>query len=291
MTHTTITTGIEINGYYFCMSDGVYFRGCKRCGGTGHYSFNGYDSICYSCNNFFEARLGDYVGTLEDAQKDADKRAKAKAAREAKKERERLAKLAKREEAQLAVKATHPEVYEYLMDEQRPYDRNSFIASVASKFQFDIGITAAWTENMTNAVLRVIERTAAAKVEAAAHPVPAGRQVVTGEIIGTKVVEGDYGTAYKITVKDDRGFRIYVSLPKAQADEAYDAWVAEIEGDDRSIIDYGYAVWFSGTVVDADGTVKYGVKGRRITFTATLEQSADAQDFGFGSRPTKGAWL
>lgn len=286
---TTITSGIEINGYYFASPDGgvTLYRGCKRCGGTGHYSFNGYDSICYHCNNFFEARLGDFVGDRAAAEKDADKRAKAKAAREAKKERERLAKLAKREEAQLAVKATHPEVYEYLMDEQRPYDRNSFIASVASKFQFHIGIEAVWTENMTNAVLRVIERDAAAKVEAAAHPVPAGRQVVTGEIIGAKCVEGDYGTAYKITVKDDRGFRIYVSLPKAQADEAYDQWVAEIEGSDYSIMDYGYAVWFLGTT---DGS-QTGVKGRRITFTATLEQSSDAQDFGFGSRPTKGAWL
>ena len=31
--------------------DGTIAKGCRRCGGTGHYSFNGVDSICYLCRN------------------------------------------------------------------------------------------------------------------------------------------------------------------------------------------------------------------------------------------------
>lgn len=289
MANTLSTT--EVEGYPFVISNGVYYRGCTRCGGTGHYSFNGYDSICYKCNNFFEARLGVEVGTLEDATKDAIRREKTRLARIAKAEAERLKLVAKQEARIEAARVTYPEVIAFLEKLDIYEERSSFLRSMAENIQFVSAHDKPFTVKMAEAVQRMLEQRVARQEEAAAHPVPAGRQVVTGEIVGAKMVEGDYGTAWKITVKDDRGFRIYVSLPKAQADEA----ITEFESDPArqdaegnfSFYTYGPGCWFLGT----DGTDEKGVKGRRITFTATLEQSSDDQSFGFGSRPTKGAWI
>jgi hypothetical protein len=285
MTNRSITTDIEINGYYFVSTDGVFYRGCTRCGGTGHYSFNGYDSICSKCNNVFELRLGTYIGTREDAEKDATKREKARLAREAKREQERLKLVAKQDAKVAAARAAYPGVIEFLESLDVYEERSSFITSMIENVTFVSNHDKPFTENMAKAVQREMEKRVARQAEiAATEPVPAGRQVVTGEIVGTKIVEGDYGTAYKITVKDDRGFRIYVSLPKAQADEAYDQWFAE----HPEPYTYGPACWFLGIDGHDDD---HGIKGRRITFTATLEQSRDDASFGFGSRPTKGSWI
>ena len=67
---------VEHEGFYYVeTSDGVFGKGCRRCGGTGHYSFNGFDSICYLCGNVFEVRLGDIFKTREAAEKWCHERA------------------------------------------------------------------------------------------------------------------------------------------------------------------------------------------------------------------------
>jgi len=276
---------VELEGYIYLIHEGEYYRGCRRCGGTGHYSFDGYSSECYECGNS-SARYGVCVGTLEQAQKDAMKRAKAKAAREAKKEQVRLAKLAKREEAQLAVKAVAPEIYEFLMSEDAYNSRIGFIASMASKFQYHIP-EKKWTEKMTDAVRRHLVQLAEREGEALAHPVLEGRIVIRGEIMSAKFVENDFGTAYKILVKDERGFKVWGTLPKAQADQARDEYVEALLSAGKSIYDFGPDCWFLG----ADGTDETGVKGRGITFTATVVASDDDKNFGFFSRPSKGEWI
>lgn len=85
---------------------------------------------------------------------------------------------------------------------------------------------------------------------AAADPVPEGREVVTGEVVGLKWVPG-YGynspDVLKMVVKDDRGFKVYGTMPRS---------------------------------IDAK-------RGERVTFTAQLEQSNDDDRFGFFKRPTK----
>jgi hypothetical protein len=296
-THTTIHT---FEGFSYVEFNGEFFKGCRRCGGTGHYSFDGFDSLCYMCRNT-SAKLGEPLESKAAAEKWCHERAVRRAQRERKQEQVRLAKLARRDAAWDALEAAHPAVWAFLTsivnvrDWNKPEgnvypaatERDQFVLSMVDKLWSldEVGFSPRQLEVLETIAAKRVAR----QEEAAAHPVPAGRQVVTGEVLSAKVVEGDYGTAYKITVKDDRGFRIYCSLPKAQADEAYNQWVAEIDGDDRSIMDYGYAVWFLGTEVN--GETKYGIKGRRITFTATLEQSSDDVSFGFGSRPSKGSWL
>jgi hypothetical protein len=297
----SITTGIEINGYYFCMSNGSYYRGCTRCGGTGHHEFNGYDSICYKCNNNFELRLDKFIGSHDDAVKDADIRAKARAKREAKKEAARLAEVQKMVDKQEDLKTRAADVHEFLMavdlgDQHDSYEehvknlhtieKDPFIRAMAESIRFVSLAKKPFTDNMIAATRKAMERKAAKAAESEAHPVETGRIVLTGEIIGTKVVEGDYGTAYKITLKDDRGFRVYGSLAKALVEKFEDEFMAAHLDEDGNYpsYTYGYACWFLGVDGDADDK---GIKGRRITFTATVEASSDDKGFGFFSRPTK----
>ena len=84
------------------------------------------------------------------------------------------------------------------------------------------------------------------------EPVPTGRVVITGEVIGISERYSDYGVTYKLTVKDDRGFKVWVTRPAA--------------------------------ISDAD-------RGDRVTLTATVEPSSDDKYFGFGKRPTKASVL
>ena len=282
-------------GYEFVEYNGTFFKGCRRCGGTGHYSFNGFDSICYSCGNT-SAKLGDELGTLEDAQKWCEAKAKAQAKRDAKREEERLAKLARRQSAWDQLAAGHPQIWELVSTaadvasfaenrESHITERDNFVRSLADRlWNLD---ERPYTARQLEVLQAIAEKRATRKEEAAETPAPEGRVVVTGEIVGAKVAEGDYGTAYKVTVKDDRGFRVYVSLPKAQADEAYDAYDEALVAAGKSRYDFGPSCWFLG----AQGTDEQGVKGRRITFTAALTPSRDDVSFAFGSRPTKGAWL
>lgn len=300
---------IEHEGFYYVeTSDGVIAKGCKRCGGTGHYSFDGMSSICYLCNNVYEARLGDLFDNRAQAEKWCHVRAMAKANRDRKRAAEQQAKQELMERNQQALKNTDAEVYEFLMGivieddtqhmfatyeewaaqaQQVKLEKDGFIRSMAETLRW-VGPSKPFTPNMIAAVRRTMERRAARAAEAEANPAPSGRVVVRGEIVSVKIKEADFGVAYKILVKDERGFKVWCSLPKAQADEAYNQFIDQVEANGSSIHHFGPSVWFEGTY---DESEYKGVKGRGITFTATLEPSADDKSFAFGSRPTKGEWL
>lgn len=272
-------------GYAYLEFEGDFYKGCKRCGGEGHYSFNGEHSDCYACDNTIN-KLGAQFADEAAAQKWCHEKAVRRNQRERKAEAIRLAAVAAREANQDALKATDPDIAELLSGiDIDVYDqKNRFLNDMAENYQFG---TKPFTPNMVAALRSMMERKAAQAAESEANPVVEGRQVITGEILSAKTRENDYGTQYKILVKDDRGFKVYVSIPKNQYEEAYYAFQEQVVTDGYSIHDFGPICAFLGT---DDG--KYtGVKGRRITFTATVEASADDKGFGFGSRPTKGAWL
>lgn len=276
----------EFEGFSYIEFEGTFYKGCKRCGGSGHYSFDGYSSECYACGNT-SAKLGDDFSSEAEAQKWCHGKALRRAQRDRKREQERLALVAEMVANQEYLKAEAPEVYEFLMAFDAESDRNSFLRNMASVLQY-VGLTRKFTPNMIEATRKAMAALDAKLADQEAHPVPEGRITITGEIIGTKVVEGDYGTAYKITVKDDAGYRVWVSLPKAQADEARDEFFTEHEDSiDAGLI--GYSVWFAGSTTEPERFT--GVKGRRITFTASVEASHDDKSFGFGKRPTKGSWI
>jgi hypothetical protein len=81
----------------------------------------------------------------------------------------------------------------------------------------------------------------------AAEPCPTGRVEITGKILTIKLQEGYYGDTWKMLVKDDRGFKVWGSIPSSL----------------------------------------HATRGARVTFMAAVEPSRDDDKFGFYKRPTK----
>lgn len=290
---------VSFGEYNYVTRDDVnFYRGCTRCGGSGHYAFNGFDSICYLCGNSPAGRMGVFVGDADATAIDAAKRLKARNNRIAKREEARLAKLRLRDQRWKELKDAAPEVWELLssiagvsipfedgMGSGESKERDPFILSIADRlFNMD---KFALSEKQIAAVQRTIDKRKQFPIEDGSEVVE-GRVTLKGQITAVKVQESDFGTAYKVTVKDDRGFRVYVSLPKALADQAYDEFRDKIEEDGGYMGDFGPLCWFLGT---DDGRYASMVKGRAVQMVATVTASKDDKSFGWGKNPAKGEFL
>ena len=86
-----------------------------------------------------------------------------------------------------------------------------------------------------------------AAIYATAESCPTGKVEISGIVLATKWQESMYGSTLKMLVQDDRGFKVYGSVP------------AKLEN----------------------------VKGRSVSFSATIQPSEDDEKFGFFKRPTK----
>lgn len=98
---------------------------------------------------------------------------------------------------------------------------------------------------------------AKAAAEAAAIEVPEGRYVLTGEVLSTSLKPTDFGMTLKMTVRDERGFRVHGTAPAALID-----------------------------AIGEEEPGKGGLTGRKVSFTAAVKQG-DEKGFGFFSRPNK----
>ena len=103
------------------------------------------------------------------------------------------------------------------------------------------------------------QRRAAREVEAAAKKaegveVPSGKVTVEGTVVSVKSQDTQYGTAWKMLVQHEDGWKVFGTIPQSLLDS----------------VDY-YA----------------DLKGKQVRFTATVEQSRDDSLFGFYKRPTK----
>ena len=131
---------------------------------------------------------------------------------------------------------------------------NSFIQDVAGRFtrfgttkRIEGGDHGAQSKVMA-AVLKAHQRDLDREAEQAdAADVREGRYEIEGVVLSTKLQESDYGSTWKMLVKQDDGARVWGSIP------------AEIDAD----------------------------KGDRVKFTARVKQSPRDTKFGFFSRPTK----
>lgn len=83
-------------------------------------------------------------------------------------------------------------------------------------------------------------------------PAPTGKVTVTGEVLTIKPVVNDWGMTVKTLVKDDQGFKVWCTLPKA---------------------------------------IGAAERGQRVQFSVTLEPSKDDPSFAFGKRPSKARYL
>lgn len=175
----------------------------------------------------------------------SDFRAMKRAAEEARKE-QRIVK------GRAAFVAANPDLA-FLNDGTSETISNGFLASLSSQLRHNGELSVRQIDAARKSVAKDAAYAAEKAVrEAAAPPVTPvveGRQIVTGEILMVKCVDGAYGTTVKMMVRDDRGFRVWGTVPAS--------------------IDTGE------------------LRGKRVTFTATVEASRDDKSFGYYNRPTQ----
>lgn len=150
-------------------------------------------------------------------------------------------------------------------------DGNNFAASLSEAYSTYGKLTEKQCEAVRNCIARDLERKHQydqkkaewAKQEAAekalAPEVPEGRYEITGEILFTKWYESDYGSTLKCIIRDDRGFKVFGSVPSA-------------------IVDYAYSE-------------EVELKGQRVQLTGTVTQADDDTKFGYFKRPAKSILL
>ena len=171
----------------------------------------------------------------------------------------RANELAKQREAAEAFAAT--DRGSIVVAHLRQHNWNNFYADLLAKLErfgtLTDGQMAAVERNIDKDNQRAAEREVRMEREAAMdkNPCPTGRGQITGEILSRKWKDTDFGPSLKMLVLDDRGFKVYGSVP------------SRLSGDD-------------------------GVqRGDRITFVAEVTQSDDDELFGFFKRPTQASIL
>jgi hypothetical protein len=215
-------------------------QACTRCGGVG--GWRGWPGFtCFKCagvgRNPVDAKAWQFPTEWTDAQID-EFLAKKEAQRQARADKKVAAQQAKGQANTDRFAAAYPELWA-AMDAAE----GGFLFSLADQ----VTRKGELSDNQIEAAERVVEQDAkfTAEREAAADA-PTGKVEVEGEVVSTKWTEGQF-PAYKMMVKADTGYRVWVTVPQA--------------------IDPG--------------------KGDRVRFTATLERSNDDGTFAFGKRPAK----
>jgi hypothetical protein len=158
----------------------------------------------------------------------------------------------------LAEKMTECEArFGYIPEPEYDYHLNlrfwEFYISLYTRLERKGTLSDAQVAAVRKSIVKDRERAARREDELAdAEPVPSGKGTITGEIVKIDLQVNDYGSREVMTVKDDRGFKVWGTQPRS----LYEAKV-----------------------------------GDRVTFTATLERSDRDEFFGFFKRPSKAKTL
>jgi len=142
-------------------------------------------------------------------------------------------------------------------------DEDHFIGSLVDRLDEGKTLSEKQISAGADAIARHFDRKAARAAEQeAAEPVVEGRIEITGEVLTTKYTDGYYGSTKKMLVRDDRGFKVWGTVPES---------LDRVDG-----------ILSSETVLKA---------GQRVKFTAQVEASSDDPKFGFFKRPSKAVRL
>lgn len=254
---------------------------CDRCyTGEGHIAMYNHihGGVCFKCRG-----AGGTDMDRAEAQARADKLIKGRVARARTAERKRLAKLAKRADAQASLLEAHPLLAALLdvdetggtvvmSDVSGDYHAllaplGDFVARMAETFRTE---PERFTPRMAEATAKAIEegrarQAARAAERATAQPAPTGRVQVEGEIVAIRSYDGDFGITWKMTVKADAGYRVFVTVPRDLMPDMYNGEEFSAHMD--------------------------GLKGQRVELTVTLAPTGDDPTFAKGTRPTKARTL
>lgn len=227
---------------------------CTRCGGSGIWTkFHG---TCFRCGG----RKTDPTPSLRWTLDGTTPEAKAFVAGEldklvSRREKAAVKKTAKRDADVAVMLAAHPVVAE--LDAILVDDAQKDLADALPQFVWDIHgkargrLTlsvkqdAALVNTLANTRSRLVER---AEQRESAEDAPEGRVTITGTVLSVKVKETNFGSRLVMTVRDDRGFLVWGTVP---------ASLDEVEN------------------------------GSKVKFVAALTRSDKDAKFAFFKRPTK----
>lgn len=146
----------------------------------------------------------------------------------------------------------HPDLYDFL--EENAEGRDEFYGSLWRYLSRHGELSPAQIKALQASIERKAVREAERAEKAASEPAPApvveGRITVTGEVLSTKAQDSPYGPTLKMLVLEERGFKVWGTLPRA---------------------------------LEAD----VPLVGKRVVFTASVERSDDDECFGFFKRPAQ----
>lgn len=171
----------------------------------------------------------------------------------------------------------------WLKNTERAEEINTWLAINCGKSEFakslDKALHQDWgklSEKQCEAVLKCIDGQAERQAKwdakqkaerAAAESIENGKQQITGEILSIKTRDGFYGLEIKMIVKDDRGFKVWGTVPSKLLEAANEATIDSEDWNDKH-----YLQW---------------LKGKQVSFSANVESSEEDIKFGFYKRPTK----
>lgn len=182
---------------------------------------------------------------------------KRRAENERKEERAKM----ERQEREDHFRAAHPEVVKFLnnLDEGETF---MFLVDMKNSMDRWGSLTDRQVESVKKC-MTAREQYYAKKIEEAKNEpttdLVEGRRVIEGEVLSHKWTEDTgYGSQHKMLVKEDDGNKVWGTVP-------------------RAINDYLY---------HNDENESRELKGMRVKFTGTVEQSKNDEHFGFFSRPS-----
>lgn len=240
--------------------DYVLHFGCGDCAGTGYIPGlemvqNG---ICFRCNG----TGGKYTRTVQEERE-----------REVRRYRDQLFDLRKKQE-RLALKEEWKTANKELVYKVRCLPEGwgadtatSIISSPFIPSEKQVALLHKIVDQQDKWDAEEMERRTKATV------VPTGTQTITGKVLSYKEAFSQWGNTIKITVEDDRGFRVFGTLPSSIDSALYNEFLQFLKDEKEHGSNFGPLYYVDG------------IKGQRVTFTATIEPSDDDTSFGFFKRP------
>lgn len=170
----------------------------------------------------------------------------------------------------------HEEIYQFLYDQiEEKNNQNDFLNSVWSALKKYGSLTERQTAAVEKFIARQAEWERKREEEKANEPEPTpvveGNGEITGRIVSMKWQDSAYGGSMKMLVADDRGFRVWGTVPKAiMAD------VEHMYRENNEAKTYNDVLRHTAV---------------RVNFKAAVKKSDRDDCFGFFSRPTSASVL
>lgn len=181
----------------------TWLGSCRRCGGSGHYSFNlRHGTVCFRCKGARKEWYRHKRVYTREALDRMDERARIKREEKAKKE-------AIESDARIAERVARDDTFRRAYEAR---EEDDFLRSLVMQYGRR-GLTDLQEKCLPGAVERY-ERKRAEEEERKDLPMLLdGRRELTGEVLGRRVQEGHWSNTEKMLVRLDDGNKVWGTVP------------------------------------------------------------------------------